>query len=454
MKRPTTSLSLKALWLIAVVSVAVFFIGGRWHRGKVIDGDVVSYYSYLPAAVIHGDITMYYAVGDDFYADKAWGVIWKDGFGPVQKYTMGMSWLYAPFFMLGHGSAHLLGYPADGYSAPYGFWLQLSAVFYLILGMYWLRKVLLRYYTEPVTALCLLILAFGTNLYYYTQGQGPMPHVYLFALVSGLLWATIRFYEQPSWGRGFAIAALCSMITLVRPNHILLWLIPVLYGLVDRAAVGARGAFIRAHWPKLLVWPLVQAIVLLPQLWYWHLLTDHWVYYSYGDESFFWAAPVFGKVLFSFRNGWLIYSPLMVLSLVGLVWLRRHARAFALIVPLLTLLGAYVISCWWCWWYGGSFGNRGFIDFYPLLALGMGALLTQVAARQWKKALQRIALSMVGLFMVLNLFQTFQYTRGIIHYDSMTASAYFHAFGRDRVGKEFKQYLEAPDYEAAKRGQR
>ncbi len=450
----TISPSYKAIWLIAILSLALFFIGGRWYRGKVVEADVISYYSYLPAVVVHGDVTMSYAPGNPFFEDKVWGIYWKAGLGPVQKYTMGLSWLYAPFFMLGHGSAYLLGYPADGYSAPYMFWLQLSAIAYLLLGMAWLRKVLLRYFTEWVTATCLLLLAFGTNLYYYSHGQAAMPHVYLFALVSGVMWMTMRFYESPSWKYALAVGTLCSVATLVRPNHLLLWLLPVFYGLIDSKSLRERALFWRMHFPKLLLWPLLQMLLLFPQLYYWRLMTDHWVYYSYTDESFFWAHPVIGKVLFSFRNGWLIYTPLMALGLAGMFWLRKLAREFALVAPLTLALAAYVIACWWCWWYGGSFGNRVFIDFYPLLALGMGACLTRLAALQLRRGMRIAGMGLLGFLVVLNLFQTFQYTRGIIHYDSMTVGAYLHAFGRDRVPKTFVQYLDTPDYEAAKRGER
>jgi hypothetical protein len=448
------SQSRKAFWGIAIVAVLMFLLGGRWHRGNVIEGDVVSYYSYLPAALIHGDLTMNYAVGDDFYSDKVWGVIWKEHSGPVQKYTMGLSWLYAPFFLVGHGCALLLGYPADGYSAPYQFWLQLSAAFYLLLGLHWLRRVLLQFFGEGVVATCLVVLAMGTNLYYYALGQATMPHVYLFALISGLLLATMRFYEAPDWKKAFAIGGLCSLITLVRPNHLLLWLIPLLYGLTSGATVVERLRFWRVHLPKLLLWPLLLELVLVPQLFYWHLLTDHWLYYSYGAESFFWMQPVVGKVLFSFRNGWLIYSPLMALGLVGLLWLRRYAQAWALVVPLLVGIGTYVISCWWCWWYGGSFGNRVFIDFYPLLALGLGALLTRMGEWQPGKGLRRAGLGVLGCFIALNLFQTFQFSRGIIHYDSMTAEAYLHAFGRVHQTDVVRARLVAPDYEAAMLGER
>ena len=311
MSLKNTSPTQKALWFIGLIALTVFLFSGRWYRAKVIDGDVISYYSYLPALIVHGDITMRYSLGNEFFADKIWGIIWKENSGPVQKYTMGLSLLYTPSFLLGHASAYLLGYPPDGYAAPYMFWMQLSGVFYLLLGLFWLRKVLLRYYSEQISALCMLIFALGSNLFYYALGQSVMPHVYLFAMVSGLLWTTIRFFEQPNAGRALAIGGICSLLMLVRPNHILFWAIPGLYAITDIPSFKARLLFWRQHWPILLLWPLMQVLIWIPQLFYWHLLTDRWFYYSYVNESFFWTEPLVGKVLFSFRNGWLIYSPLM-----------------------------------------------------------------------------------------------------------------------------------------------
>jgi hypothetical protein len=231
--------------------------------------------------------------------------------------------------------------------------------------MVWLRKVLRTYFSDGITALTLLALAFGTNLYYYSHGQAAMPHVYLFALVSGLLWFTIQFYANPSWRNVLILGLIASLITLVRPNHILMWAIPMGFGLTSVATIRERFRFWKRHFPKLLLFPLVQAIILTPQILYWNLMTDHWIYYSYGDESFFWTDPQVLKVWFSYRNGWLVYTPLMALGVAGLLLLRKYARDFSIVVPFVFALGTYVISCWWCWWYGGSFGQRVFIDFYP-----------------------------------------------------------------------------------------
>ncbi|MFN8393836.1 MAG: hypothetical protein U0176_04095 [Bacteroidia bacterium] len=452
MRISALSPSQKALGIIALGTLLLFFVFGRWYRSKVIDQDVTQYYSYLPAVVVHGDITMRYAISNDYYSDKVWGVFWREGYGPVQKYTMGLSWLYAPFFLAGHGTALALGYEADGYTAPYTFWLQLSAVFYLVLGMNWLRRLMLRYYSEGVTAMVMIVLAFGTNLFYYTHGQAAMPHVYLFALVSGLLWWTARFYEAPTWKSALAVGLLCSLAALIRPSHVLLWLIPAGYGITGFQSFSGRIRLLQAHFLKVMVWPVVQVLIFLPQIFYWKLLTERWLYYSYTDERFFWNDPAILEVMFSYRNGWLVYTPVMALGLAGMALLWRHARQWAAILPLNLAMGLYVISCWWCWWYGGCFGQRVLIDYYPMLALGMGALFTWAWNALNHRAYRIAAVSVVGFFIVLNLFQTFQFSRGVIHYDSMSARAYWNAFGRDRRSPTQAQELEAPDYESAKKG--
>jgi hypothetical protein len=447
-------LSAKVYTVLAVVVLLIFFTRHQWTRGKVMEEDIVQYYSFLPAVVIHHDITMSYAAGNPFYGDKIWGTIWKDGFGPVQKYTMGMSWLYLPFFMAGHGSALALGYPPDGYSVPYKFWMLLGAIFYLLIGLHWLRKVLLLYFSETVTALVILILPLGTNLFYYSFGNGCMPHVYLLALVSLLMLLTIRFYAHATWKAGLLLAVVCSIITLIRPNHLLFWAVPGLYGITSWESLLARLRFWRIHWLKLAVWPMVLAVIVFPQLLYWRHMTDHWIYYSYRDEHFFWGDPKIGKVLFGFRNGWLIYSPIMILGVGGMVLLWKYVRAFAVVVPLIFLIATYVIASWWCWWYGGSFGNRVYIDFYPLLALGMGALFTWVLRWNWSRPKRIVGLALIGFFFLLNGFQTLQHLRGIIHYDSMTAKAYLRSFGRLHMPPDYETLLDAPNYNAAKLGDR
>ena len=36
----------------------------------------------------------------------------------------------------------------------------------------------------------------------------------------------------------------------------------------------------------------------------------------------------------------------------------------------------YLFSSWWCWWFGGGFGMRPMIDYYPLFIIPIGEILS------------------------------------------------------------------------------
>lgn len=84
-------------------------------------------------------------------------------------------------------------------------------------------------------------------------------------------------------------------------------------------------------------------------------------------------------------------------------------------------------TLWWNWWYGGCFGSRPMIDITPLLALPIAALLLQ-AQTHWHKYAKTTLYMVVGLLIMLNIFQSYQYSIGAIHYEKMTAKYYFNMF--------------------------
>jgi len=51
-----------------------------------------------------------------------------------------------------------------------------------------------------------------------------------------------------------------------------------------------------------------------------------------------------------------------------------------LLILVFTLLS---YSAWWCWWLGGAYGHRGFIDLYGLLAIPFAWFFRYVIRRTW-----------------------------------------------------------------------
>ena len=58
------------------------------------------------------------------------------------------------------------------------------------------------------------------------------------------------------------------------------------------------------------------------------------------------------------------------------------------------------------------------------------------------------------MFVSFNLFQTFQYRKTLIHWDSMTKAAYWAVFLKTNFPENYGELIETPDYEEAKKGQR
>jgi len=189
--------------------------------------------------------------------------------------------------------------------------------------------------------------------------------------------------------------------------------------------------------------------VFVPQFLFWKHNLGTWLWYSYGEEGFFFNNPQIINGLFSFRKGWLIYTPVMIFALFGIYTLLKTNRQFFIPLITFTILNIYVIFSWWCWWYGGSFGSRPMIDSYPLMAISLGSFL--VFSNKFKP-LRIIVYALVLLMTTLSVFQTQQYKRGALHFDSMSREAYFLTFGKLYITNEFLDALAPPDYEAAKKG--
>ena len=104
------------------------------------------------------------------------------------------------FFIVGHLIALFSSYPADGYSYPYQMSAFIGSIFYTVLGVIWLRKVLLHFFTDKQTVLLLLFVCFGTNYLFINAFCLGLIHSYLFALNAFLILQTIRFHETKHTG--------------------------------------------------------------------------------------------------------------------------------------------------------------------------------------------------------------------------------------------------------------
>jgi hypothetical protein len=172
---------------------------------------------------------------------------------------------------------------------------------------------------------------------------------------------------------------------------------------------------------------------------YWQYSTGKWIYYSYPDGVMFdFLQPYLVEFLFSFRKGWFIYTPILLLSFAGLVWMWKKQRSLFFPLLVYSALFIYVASSWSCWWYaGGDFSQRAMVSTYAFLSIPLGYFM-QWSVSGWKKAL---FLPMIAGLIVLNLFQTRQFYHGVLDGERMTGAYYGKIFGKMKASEEDRALL-------------
>lgn len=409
----------------------------------ILTWDAMGYYLYLPAQFIYDDLSYLrfvpdimreYAPTGSFY--QAFPVPGGPEGTQVMKYPIGLALLQTPFFFIGHWVAGWRGYAQDGFSAPYQVAIAFGGMTYGLLGLGMLRRVLLRYFSDALTAVTLALLVLGTNLLQYSVFDAAMPHVYDFALYALLLWATIRWHEQPRRWLAAAIGLVLGLLILTRPSEAVAVLLPLLWGISSMDTARQKLQLLRRRWPDVLLLGGFAFLGVLPQLLYWKWATDSFVFYSYQEQTFSFLKPHTWPVLFSFRKGWLIYTPLMLLALAGLVVLWRRYRSIALAVTGYFVVNLWVVSAWDVWWYGGSLGQRALVASYAALSLALAALLAWAFGPRRRAAAVWLLAPLMVLLVDLNLFQHWQYMYGYINAEDMTRRYYWAIFNKTKPTQE------------------
>jgi hypothetical protein len=179
--------------------------------------------------------------------------------------------------------------------------------------------------------------------------------------------------------------------------------------------------FLRQRVSKVLLAAVCTVAVGSLQLVYWKYATGDWLVYSYGDQGFYWSRPHIAEGLWSYRNGWLTYSPMLYFALAGLAVLWMRKKNFALASTAFAAVFIYVTFAWDIWWYGGSLGQRAMVQAYPVLMFGFAGLV-DVLNKRW----QRTAFGLIAVFFIYYNFWLFhQAHHGGKYKSDQTTRAYF-----------------------------
>jgi hypothetical protein len=421
-----------------VMSFTAFFYYPKWQKQgaeATLSWDVNGYYAFLPAIFIYKDlkklafrdsIMQKYNPSIGNYAE---GNLDTTTGNYLLRYTCGQAVVMSPWFFMAHAYASSgKTYAADGYSKPYQVFIGVGMFLLALLGLYYLRMVLLFYYKDVVTAITLVAIVIGSNYLNYASIDQAMTHSTLFTLYCLLLYNTIMYYKEFQTKNIVGIGILIGLITLIRPPDIISVLLPMLWGVNNIQQAKERFYFLHVQWKHVLTILLCIGICVLPQLAYGYFATGHVIYNGYKGFGFDFLKPHCLDYCFSAGSGWLLYTPMMLFSIIGLfVFIKHKQNVWALL--LFCVINFYLVSAWQVWWYGG----RAMIQSYPALSFFIASLISVVHTKRMRTF---IFYPIFLLFVYLNIWCTVQLHTGAIKIAGTSWAYYKATVGRWRVAKD------------------
>lgn len=403
---------------------------GKNHWKTILEADAKGYYAYLPATFIYNDLNFGFfdKIEKEKYFDKNTYYDYRTASKGIviNKYYCGTSILQLPFFLMAHGLTQLSNGDADGYSRLYPIFINLAAIVYTCIGLLFLAALLKLYHIKPIhRCLTLICCTFGTNLFYYTVSEAGMSHVYSFTCMTLFFYLAKIYFIKPSSRYLFYLALLSSLIVLIRPvNGLIIFALPLAAQSQQQFLAGWHFLFKNKF--HLVTVTLGGLLFISVQLIIYKISTGHFFIYAYGGEHLYLFSPNVFNILFSYKKGLFLYTPLYLISLSGLYFFWKQNRFEAWSLSIFLYVVTYILSCWWMWFYGGSFSSRVFVEYLCFFMIPLAFTFQHLKPGCWQKSFFGLTLLIVLMCQV----QTFQYRYNQIHWSDMTKEKYWDVFLR------------------------
>ncbi|MCX6277611.1 MAG: hypothetical protein NT004_05910 [Bacteroidetes bacterium] len=406
-------------WFFYLLFIASLVLSWYFHKDSArfnnrneLWSDRAGYYIYLPATFFYhfdarkmpSDLDI--RTGGGFSLDSLKNKI-------DTKYTYGVALMLSPFFLSAHLISLITGFDDEnGFSMIYMRMMALAGVVYLILGLWLLHRFLIGYFPAKISLFVVFIIFSATNLFYYSLIDGMMSHVYSFFLFALFLFSLRNFQISHEYRFFLLICLSLAVAILIRPTNILPGLCLFFWDAGSRAGVMRR--FKQFMQPRYwLTFPAILFLIFLPQLIYWKYLSGNFLHFSYRDEGFSnLRNPRIAEVLFSPLNGLMAYTPLVILMVAGILIMFIQKKQNRWLVASLFILVTMVCASWKMWYFGCSYGQRSFIEYYTILAVPLAWLITKVFNSRF--LLVKTILFFLIFFLI---YSNLRYTVGLYRFD-------------------------------------
>lgn len=357
------------------------------------------------------------------------------------KYYVGSAICLVPFYWTAQVHSKIEKVPNDGYSWSFLLWTNIGVIFFTILGGLGLFRLAMSYKIKPwVAYFGIACVFFGTNLCYYTTVEIPFSHGFGFAVNTWILVMVRKWAETNQRKHFYLFSALIGLAIVIRPtNAIIVFVIPFMFRSTSLFFDRLKELVLERKL-QLLIGILLGFIFIAFQVWNVWRFSGQLLFNSYSTETFEnWNKPEVWNVLFSWKKGLFVYTPVLILLFPAMVVCYRKERRLLWGIIIAFSLVTYSTAAWWTWTFGGGLGARNYIDFMALFILPVMILVQSV---HWilKVAICGFAVFASWIYLVYD----YQMRNAILHFDKMTYTSFREVFLQ--TGMRFKWHGERKFY--------
>lgn len=348
MRRKAAVVAVVAVWLLTTL---------LWLTPGLTRPDGAGYYAYLPSTYFDRDLLFF-----DEWAEvrlvRDGKILFKDvtETGHLSNHwTAGASLAWYPAFVAADLVARGDGFQVI-YVAAVAFTSAIAGLFVLLAG-----------YRLSGNAVAAIAIWLGSPLAFYSLRHATMSHAISAAACAAVVLLSLRLRTATDTRGCLALGMAIGFACATRPQNIVIGLVPLLLvpAAMKRAHVIFLGALIAAL-PQLIVSQTLWGAPL--------------AFVNIGGRAHPWQMfstfrPF--ETLFSWYHGLATWTPLLVLAIGGLFFVRDKALARAGLVTFAAQwLLLSVLERWF--WGGASFGQRRFDSCTIFFIIGLAALLERL----------------------------------------------------------------------------
>jgi len=353
---------------------------------------------------IFADARYYYSITHSIISDKDldfsneyghFGIqmpLGKSG-APTNFYPPGVSF----FWIFGLWLTQAINVDPSGYGFFSQLGVALTSIFLGILGLIFLRRMLLKYFSKTVSLLTVVTLFSATNLLFYIAVEPINSHAVSFFVSTLFVYYFLNHQKDNYYYLSLGLIA--GVAGLVRTQDLALLTLPLIkLVLFERSSLKkltsnflylTAGTFL-GFFPQLILWK--------------YFYGTFWVS-PYLDFGFDFLHPKIIYVLFNSQNGLFTITPIIAFAILGQFYFAGKNFYLSFLSLSYFILQLYLISSWNAYFQGGSFAIRMIITTYPLLSLGLASLIERLIQ---KFAIQK-TLFLIIIFSIVNSFMVIRY---------------------------------------------